>query len=82
MIKMSQLFELPTVCGALSLSPKLLLRAFLFYPFKKTNRQIAKEMERRITLLLCGSQVGWVKNPEYLIGGSILLSKKIGRAHV
>jgi hypothetical protein len=32
-------------------------------------------MGRRIALLLSGWQVVWVKNPEYLIGGSLLLSK-------
>jgi hypothetical protein len=45
MIKMSQLFELPTVYEALSPSPKLLLRAFLFYPFKKLMGRLRKRWE-------------------------------------
>jgi hypothetical protein len=43
MIKMSQLFELPTVYEALSPSPKFPLRAFLFYPLKKLMARFLME---------------------------------------
>jgi hypothetical protein len=56
MIKMSQLFELPTVYEALSQSPKLPLRAFPFFPYEKANRNIIREMKRKIALVLSGGQ--------------------------
>jgi len=56
MIKMSQLFELPTLCGTLSQSPKLPLRAFPFFPYEKANTKIIKEMKRKIALILSGGQ--------------------------
>jgi hypothetical protein len=56
MIKMSQLFELPTVCGALPQSPKSPLRAFPFFLYAKANRKIIKEMKRKIALILSGGQ--------------------------
>jgi len=56
MIKMSQLFELPTVYEALSQSPKLPLRAFLFSPYERANRKIIREMKRKIALILSGAQ--------------------------
>jgi len=56
MIKMSQLLELPTVCGALSQSPRLPLRAFPFFPYEKANTKIIREMKRKIALILSRGQ--------------------------
>jgi hypothetical protein len=49
MTKISNLRELPIVRGALPQSPKLPLRASLFYPFKKGIIIIVKGMKRKIS---------------------------------
>jgi hypothetical protein len=46
MIKIKSLVELPIVCGALSQSPKVPLRAFLSYPFKKLVGRLPKRWKK------------------------------------
>jgi hypothetical protein len=69
MIKMNQLLELPTVCGALSQSPRLPLRAFPFFPYEKANTKIIREMKRKIALMLSGGQAAGQKILSILSAG-------------
>jgi hypothetical protein len=72
MVKITSFVELPIVCEAHLQSPKLPLRAFPFYPFKKPIPSLLKELEKKSALLCPEGKVGQIS--EHFIGGSILLS--------